>query len=79
MENVDSALIDIAIKDDLRIRKVYKTHRNLDEKINRFAGRQYLSEQEQAEVATLKRKKLHYKDMLTQLLKDFRFSKKTKN
>jgi uncharacterized protein YdcH (DUF465 family) len=53
-------------------RQLASEHHNLDERIHNLATRQYLSEPEQLEEVTLKKKKLHLKDQMEDMLRQHR-------
>jgi hypothetical protein len=53
-------------------RQLANEHHNLDERIHNLATRQYLSEPEQLEEVTLKKKKLHLKDQMESILRQHR-------
>jgi uncharacterized protein YdcH (DUF465 family) len=50
-------------------RQLATQHHNLDERIHNLAIRQYLSEPEQLEEVTLKKKKLQLKDQMESMLR----------
>ena len=50
-------------------RQLATQHHDLDEKIHHFATRQYLSEPEQLEEVTLKKRKLQLKDQMESMLR----------
>lgn len=53
-------------------RQLASKHHDLDERIHNLATRPYLSEPEQLEEATLKKKKLHLKDQMESMLREHR-------
>ena len=53
-------------------RQLATQHHDLDERIHSLATRPYLSEPEQLEEATLKKKKLYLKDQMESMLRQFR-------
>jgi uncharacterized protein YdcH (DUF465 family) len=50
-------------------RQLATQHHDLDERIHSLATRQYLSEPEQIEEVTLKKRKLHLKDQMESMLR----------
>ena len=50
-------------------RQLATQHHDLDERIHNLATRQYLSEPEQIEEVTLKKRKLHLKDQMESMLR----------
>jgi len=53
-------------------RQLATQHHDLDERIHDLAIRHYLSEPEQLEEVTLKKKKLHLKDQMESILRSHR-------
>ena len=53
-------------------RQLANEHHTLDERIHNLATRQYLSEPEQIEEVTLKKKKLQLKDQMESMLRHMR-------
>jgi uncharacterized protein YdcH (DUF465 family) len=58
-------------------RQLATQHHDLDERIHSLATRQYLSEPEQLEEVTLKKRKLQLKDQMESMLRHFRMSEPT--
>ena len=58
-------------------RQLATQHHDLDERIHSLATRQYLSEPEQLEEVTLKKRKLQLKDQMESMLRLFRASEPT--
>ena len=52
------------LETDEEYRQLASQHHDLDEKIHSLAARHYLSEPEQLEEVTLKKRKLHLKDQM---------------
>ena len=50
-------------------RQLASQHHDLDERIHNLASRPYLSEPEQIEEVTLKKRKLHLKDQMENILR----------
>lgn len=57
------------LQTDEEYRKLATLHHDLDEKIHHLASRQYLTEFEQLEESTLKKRKLHLKDRMEMILR----------
>jgi uncharacterized protein YdcH (DUF465 family) len=53
-------------------RQLATQHHDLDERIHNLAIRQYLSEPEQLEEVTLKKRKLQLKDQMESMMRHFR-------
>ena len=58
-------------------RRLATQHHDLDERIHNLATRQYLSEPEQLEEVTLKKRKLQLKDQMESMLRHYRASEPT--
>jgi uncharacterized protein len=58
-------------------RQLATQHHDLDERIHHLASRQYLSEPEQLEEVTLKKRKLQLKDQMESMLRHYRASEPT--
>lgn len=57
------------LQTDEEFRQIATQHHDLDEKIHNLATRPYLSEPEQLEEVRLKKKKLHLKDQMEDILR----------
>ncbi len=60
------------LQSDDQFRQLATQHHDLDEKIHNLATRPYLSQPEQLEEVTLKKKKLHLKDQMENILRHHR-------
>jgi len=60
------------LQTDEEFRQIATQHHDLDEKIHNLAARAYLSEPEQLEEVRLKKKKLHLKDQMEDILRRHR-------
>ena len=60
------------LQTDEEFRQIATQHHDLDEKIHSLAARAYLSEPEQLEEVRLKKKKLHLKDQMEDILRRYR-------
>lgn len=57
------------LQSDEEYRRLATQHHDLDEKIHNLSSRAYLSEPEQLEEVTLKKRKLHLKDQMESILR----------
>jgi uncharacterized protein len=57
------------LQTDEEFRQLATQHHDLDEKIHDLTNRHYLSEPEQVEEVTLKKRKLHLKDQMETILR----------
>ena len=60
------------LETDEEYRQLASQHHDLDEKIHSLAARNYLSEPEQLEEVTLKKRKLHLKDQMEDIVRRHR-------
>lgn len=60
------------LQTDEEFRQIATQHHDLDEKIHNLATRAYLSEPEQLEEVRLKKKKLHLKDQMEDILRRYK-------
>jgi uncharacterized protein YdcH (DUF465 family) len=60
------------LQSDEEFRQLATQHHDLDEKLLNFASRHYLSEPEQIEEVTLKKRKLRLKDQMESILRRHR-------
>jgi uncharacterized protein len=58
-------------------RQLATKHHDLDQRIHSLATRQYLSEPEQLEEVTLKKRKLQLKDQMESMMRQYRASDPT--
>ena len=62
------------LQTDPEFRRLYGVHRELDTRLNELASKHYLSEPEQFEEVTLKKKKLQLKDQMEEIIRRHRAS-----
>jgi uncharacterized protein YdcH (DUF465 family) len=60
------------LRTDEEYRQLAHQHHDLDEKLHSLAARNYLSEPEQLEEVTLKKRKLHLKDQMEDIVRRHR-------
>jgi uncharacterized protein YdcH (DUF465 family) len=60
------------LQTDEEYRQLATQHHNLDEKLHNLAARNYLSEPEQLEEVTLKKRKLQLKDQMESIVRQHR-------
>ena len=60
------------LQTDEEYRQLATQHHDLDEKLHTLAARHYLSEPEQLEEVTLKKRKLHLKDQMETIVRRHR-------
>jgi uncharacterized protein YdcH (DUF465 family) len=62
-------LKDLLLQTDEEFRSLAAKHHDLDDRLHQLTTKQYLSEPEQVEEVTLKKRKLHLKDQMEDLLR----------
>jgi uncharacterized protein len=60
------------LQTDEEFRQLVNQHHDLDEQIHSYSGRPHLTEPEQLEEVTLKKRKLHLKDQMENILRRHR-------
>jgi uncharacterized protein YdcH (DUF465 family) len=65
------------LQTDEEYRELAHQHHDLDEKLHSLAARHYLSEPEQLEEVTLKKRKLHLKDQMEDIARRHRTGEPT--
>ena len=70
-ENVQE-LKELLLKTDEEFRQLATQHHELDDRLHELLGKAYLSEPEQVEEVTLKKRKLHLKDRMEDILRRHR-------
>ncbi|RMD84293.1 MAG: DUF465 domain-containing protein [Candidatus Dadabacteria bacterium] len=71
MDHIDPAILELALKHDSEIKRLYDEHRRLDREITEIDSRAYLTETEEFEIKVLKKKKLRVKEELTRKLERY--------
>jgi uncharacterized protein YdcH (DUF465 family) len=67
-----SELRNHLLQTDEEFRQLAAQHQDLDQKLNSLSGKPYLSDSEQIEETTLKKRKLHLKDRMEDILRRHR-------
>ena len=67
MENRD--ISQLLYEQDQEFRSLFEEHRTLESRLNELSARLYLSDSEQVEEVTLKKKKLALKDRMQELMR----------
>jgi uncharacterized protein YdcH (DUF465 family) len=70
-ENVQE-LKELLLKTDAEFRQLATQHHELDDRLHELSGKAYLTEPEQIEEVTLKKRKLHLKDRMEDILRRHR-------
>ena len=70
-ENVQE-LKELLLKTDEEFRHLATQHHELDDRLHELSQKAYLSEPEQVEEVTLKKRKLHLKDQMEDILRRHR-------
>ena len=70
-ENVQE-LKELLLKTDEEFRQLATQHHELDDRLHELSSKSYLSEPEQVEEVTLKKRKLHLKDRMEDIIRRHR-------
>ncbi|HEY2908201.1 MAG TPA: YdcH family protein [Vicinamibacterales bacterium] len=62
-------LKDLLLQTDEEFRNLAAKHHDLDDRLHQLTAKSYLSEPEQVEEVTLKKRKLHLKDQMEDMLR----------
>jgi len=65
-------LKNLLLETNDEFRRLASQHHELDERLVQLESKQYLSNDEQLEEVTLKKKKLHLKDQMEAMLREYR-------
>ena len=65
-------LKELLLKTDEEFRQLATQHHQLDDRLHELSSKPYLSEPEQVEEVTLKKRKLHLKDRMEDILRRHR-------
>jgi uncharacterized protein len=65
-------LKELLLKTDEEFRQLATQHHELDDRLHELSSKPYLSEPEQVEEVTLKKRKLHLKDRMEDILRRHR-------
>ena len=68
MERTDRELIERMMANDIRLKRLYEQHGKIEQMLERFQGRVFLTSIEQREERDLKKKKLNGVDEMMRLL-----------
>ena len=74
MEAADRVLLEQMLKRDVRLQRLFDEHERLELELQRFHKRPFLTEPEEAEQRSLKRKKLAGVDKMIAILAEHRAS-----
>ena len=73
MQNANvQELKELLLKTDEEFRQLATQHHELDDRLQQLSGKSYLSEPEQVEEVTLKKRKLQLKDRMEDILRRHR-------
>jgi hypothetical protein len=72
MPTDSQGLKDYLLQSDQEFRELYAQHHELEDRLLQFASKPYLSEQEQFEEVTIKKRKLQLKDRMEDIMRRHR-------
>ncbi len=68
----DTQVIDILRNENEEYKKIEEEHRKLNQYLDEMSKKKYLSSEEEMEKKKLQKQKLHYKDRLAQLIREYK-------
>lgn len=68
----DEKIVEVLKTENDDFRKLYSEHRHLDELLNDFNSKHYLSPEEEIEKKRLQKEKLYKKDKIASFIRDYR-------
>ncbi len=71
MEKAEELLIQKYIQQDAELRKIVQEHKNLEQDIERFNQRIYLTSEEEIEKKNLQKKKLQKKEQIYRIMEKY--------
>jgi len=72
----EEEIVEVLKKDNEQFRRLYQEHRTLDNQISELNKKSYLTADEEVEKKRIQKEKLHKKDMIAELIREY---KKTHN
>lgn len=72
----EEEIVEVLKKDNEQFRRLYQEHRTLDKQISELNKKSYLTADEEVEKKRIQKEKLHKKDMIAELIREY---KKTHN
>ena len=68
----EAEVVDILRNENEEYKKLEEEHQKLNEYLDEMSKKKYLSSEEEIEKKKLQKKKLHYKDKLAQLIREYK-------
>ncbi|MFZ5998488.1 MAG: DUF465 domain-containing protein [Nitrospirota bacterium] len=68
----DEEIVEALKRENEEFRRVYQEHRELDTRLAEYNKKHYLSPDEEIEMHRLKKEKLHKKDKIAEMIRDYR-------
>jgi len=68
----EAEVVDILRNENEEYKKLEEEHQKLHEYLDEMSKKKYLSSEEEIEKKKLQKKKLHYKDKLAQLIREYK-------
>lgn len=68
----ETEIINILRSENEVFRKIEEEHRKLDKTLDEMTKKRYLTTEEELEKKKLQKQKLHYKDQMAQLIRQYR-------
>ena len=71
MNDKDKDLIKKVLHSNIKLKRLYRQHLDMEEKLESLSHRSFLTNEEQMEAKLLKKKKLYAKDQMMNLLSGY--------
>ena len=68
----EEEVIEVLKKESEEFRKVYQEHRELDNRLSDLNKKHFLSADDEMEMNRMKKEKLHKKDKIAEMIRDYR-------
>ncbi|MGO9614297.1 MAG: DUF465 domain-containing protein [Dissulfurispiraceae bacterium] len=68
----EEEIIEVLKKDNEQFRRLYQEHRTLDNQISELNKKSYLTADEEVEKKRIQKEKLHKKDMIAELIREYK-------
>ncbi|MGE5239970.1 MAG: YdcH family protein [Chloroflexota bacterium] len=68
----DEEIVELLKKDNDEFRRLYQEHRELDNQLTELSRKHYLTPEEEVEEKRIKKEKLHRKDRIAEMIREYR-------
>ena len=70
----EEEVIDILKRESDEFRRLYREHRELDDRLSELNKKHYLNQDDELEMSRMKKEKLHKKDKIAEMIREYRKS-----